>query len=152
MGQHAAFIGQQRAAECTHCLAGGNVFLVHGVRLGQKLFLDLSEGCARGQQRREKPLHAVDGPKQIHRGGARSSQPRADALELRRELLRRDGFGAQCAESDAVSRRDADGRRAADDHRDNHVGHLLVGGGEHVALLQGEPGLVDEANAFRRPG
>jgi hypothetical protein len=41
MRQHAAFVGHQRRAESSHRLAGGNVFLVHRVRLGQDLFLDL---------------------------------------------------------------------------------------------------------------
>ena len=39
VGEHAAFIRQQRAAECAHGLAGGDVFLVHGVGFGQESLL-----------------------------------------------------------------------------------------------------------------
>ena len=58
------------------------------------------------------------------------------------------GLGVDCAEGDAVGRGDADGRRAADDHGDDDVGHLFVGGGEDVALLEGELGLIDETDAY----
>jgi hypothetical protein len=110
-----------------------------------------SKRSASGQQVRKKPLHAVDGPEEIHRRGARSGQTGADPLELGRKLRRCGGLRAQDAEGDAVSGRNADGRRAAHDHGDNHVGNLLVGGGEHIALLEGELRLIDETDAFRGP-
>ena len=97
-------------------------------------------------------LHAVDGPEEIDGGGTGAGEARADLVELGRELLRRLCVAALRAERNAVSRRDADGRRAADDHGDDDVGHLFVGGGQHVALLERKLGLVDETDAFRGPG
>ena len=66
--------------------------------------------------------------------------------------LRGVGLGLLRAESDAVGRRNADGRRAADNHGDDDVGHLFVGCGEHVALFERELGLIDEADALGGPG
>ncbi len=37
VGEHAAFLGHQLAAECSHGLAGGDVFVVHGVGFGENL-------------------------------------------------------------------------------------------------------------------
>ena len=110
------------------------------------------EGCAGGQQVREQPLHAVDGPEEIDRGGPGSGQARADALELGGELGSRRGRGLHCAQGDAVGGGDADSRRAADDHGDDDLGHLLIGGGEYIALLEWELGLVDKTDALRGPG
>ena len=62
------------------------------------------------------------------------------------------GFGVLRAQGNAVGRRDADGRRAAHHHGHDGVGHLLVGRGEHIALFEGELGLIDEADALRGPG
>ena len=36
VGQYAAFVGQQGAAKRAHRLAGGDVFVVHGVRFGKE--------------------------------------------------------------------------------------------------------------------
>jgi len=44
------------------------------------------------------------------------------------------------------------GGRAADDHGDDDVGHLPIGGGKDVARLKGELGLVDETYAAGGPG
>ena len=52
----------------------------------------------------------------------------------------------------AVGRRDADGGRATHHHGDNDVGYLFIGGGEHIALLEGELGLIDKTDAFGGPG
>ena len=119
---------------------------------GEDFFLDLVEGCVFREQVREEALHAVNGPEEIDGGGARCGQAGADALELGGEQLRREGGGSLDAKGDAVSGGDADGGRAADDHGDDNLGHLFIGGGQDVALLEGEPGLIDEADAFRGPG
>ena len=99
----------------------------------------------------EQPLHAVDGPEEIDGGGPGSGESSANLFELGREVLRGRGVAAQSAEGDAVSGRDADGGSAADDHGDDDVGHLFIGGGEHVALFERELGLVDEADAVGGP-
>ena len=143
---------QQRRAECAHSLAGLNVFLVHRVGLVEDFFLNLAEHGAGGQQAGKESLHAVDGPEKIDRGGTGSRQPGANLVELGGKLPRRGGFGAQCAQGDAVGGRDADGRRATHHHGDDDLGNLFIGGGENVALLQGEPGLIDETDTFRGPG
>ena len=62
------------------------------------------------------------------------------------------GIAPDRAERHAISRGNADGRRAAHHHGDDHIRHLFIGGGEHIALLEREPGLVDEADALRGPG
>ena len=79
--QHAALVGQQRSAVGSHRLAGGNVCLVHRVRLGQQDSLDLVEGCAFSHQSRKDPLHAVDGPE-------RDSPPWAAFLPAARRSAR----------------------------------------------------------------
>ncbi len=105
-----------------------------------------------GEEAREEALHAVDGPEEIDRRGTCSGEASADLFELRCKLAGCCGVAAQCAEGNSVGRGDADGRSAADDHGDDDVGHLFVVGGEHIALLERELGLIDEADAFRGPG
>ncbi len=119
--------------------------------LGQQDCLDLVKACALGHQSREDPLHAVDGPEQVHRRGPCRGQPRADQLKLRRKIGSGSGLRAQGAHCDAIGSRDADRRRSAHHHGFNYLGHLFIGGGEYIALLKGKLGLVDETDAFRSP-
>ncbi len=153
VGEHAALVGQQRAAEGSHGLAGGDVFLVHGVGFGEKLLFDFGHRGAGGAQRGKERFHAVDGPEEIDGGGPRAGQAlRRSARTPGAKCFCRGGLRVLCAESDAVSRRNADGRRAAHDHGDDDVGHLFVGCGEHVALFERQLRLIDETDAFRGPG
>jgi len=152
VGQHAAFIGQQRRTVRAHGLACLNVFFVHGVRLGQDLFFHFGHACARRLQLTEKALHAVDGPEKIYRRGPRSRQARANLIELRLKLCRCGCVTGLHPERDAVGRGDSNGGRTTHHHSDNHVSHLLVSCGENVALLKRELGLIDKANAFFGPG
>ena len=114
--------------------------------------LDFGQGLRRAEQAREEALHAVDGPEEIDGGGAGGGQARADFFEFGREVLCAGCGGLQRAEGDAVGGGDADGGSAADDHGDDDLGNLFVGGGEDVALLERELGLIDEADAFGGPG
>ena len=84
--EDSAFPRQQRAAECAHGLAGGNIFLVHGVGFGQDFFLYLDREARRSQQSRKEALHAVDGPEEINGGGAGAGQAGADRLEFRARI------------------------------------------------------------------
>jgi len=135
----------------SHGFAGGDVFVVHGKSVGEQGFLDFREACSVGLQLGEERLHAVDGPEEIHRCRSRSGEDGADVRELGGELLGGCGVGLLRSEGDAEGGGDADGRRAADDHGYDHVGHLAVAGGENVGFFQWELGLVDKPDAFRGP-
>jgi len=103
VGQHAAFIRQQRSAKRAHRLASRNVFVVHGMGFGQNSFFDLGNRRRRSEPR-EEPLHPVDGPKQVHRRRPRPGEPRANPLKLRRKLRDSSRFGLLCAKRDAIGR------------------------------------------------
>ena len=90
VGQHAAFVRQQRAAKRAHRLAGRNVFVVHRVRLGENFFLICVNGL------RPSPADAANSRfmRSIaqNRFTAVGRVPASRAqicLELRRELLAR---------------------------------------------------------------
>ena len=151
MRKDAAFVGKQRGPVRAHRLARGDVFFVHGMRLGKQPLFDLRQWHARFGQVREKRLHPVDRPEEVDRRGTGGGETCADALELRREFVDGVGLTLLCAQRHAVRRRNADGRRAADHHGDDGVGHLIAGCSEHVALFEGELGLVDEADALGSP-
>ena len=73
-------------------------------------------------------------------------------LELRAQSPRRvGGIAADRAERHSVGGGNTDGRRAANHHGDDHVRHLFIVGGEHIAFLEREPGLVEEANPLGGP-
>jgi hypothetical protein len=150
VGQHAAFVRQQRAAEAPMALQAAMSSSYMACASARILSCTVAMGVS-GAKPAKQLLHAVDGPEQVHRRGPRSRQPRADLFELGLEFFGRFRGGLGRAQRNAVGRRNANGRRAAHDHGDNHLGHLLIVGGEYVALFEREPGLVDEADAFRRP-
>ena len=144
-------VREQGSAKVAHGLAGGDVFFVHGVGFGQDFLLEFVHGRAGGKLGREEFLHAVDGPEEIDRGGASAGQAGADFLELGREVGRGCGPGLLRAKGHAVGGGDANSRRAAHNHGDDDVGHLVDVGGEHVALFKGKLGLIDEADAIGGP-
>ncbi len=95
--------------------------------------------------------HALDAPEKIDGGRAGGGEGLGDDLEVGVE--RGDGGGGAFldAEGDAHGGRDSDGRCSADDHGGDDVGYFVVGGGENVDFFEREAGLVEKADAFRRP-
>ncbi len=100
---------------------------------------------------RKELLHAIDRPEQVDGRRPRARQPLANRLKLRGKLSGRLRLRLLRTQRDAISGRHANRWSPADDHRHDHVGNLFVGGGEHVALLEGKLGLIDETDAFRGP-
>ena len=151
VGQHAAFFGQQGSAVSAHGFARGDVFLVHCVGFGEKFSLYFCHCGSVGEQGGEDLLHAIDGPKKVDGGGAGRGQAIADARKLRHKFLGCRRLRLLCAERNAVGGGDSDGGGTAYHHGHDDVGDLFVVGGGHVALFERKLGLIDEANAFRRP-
>ena len=107
---------------------------------------------ARPDQFAKQLLHPVDRPEQIHRRRPRPRQPRANPLKLRRKLLRRRRFRLQSPQRHAIRRRNPNRRRTAHHHGHNHVRHLFISRGKHIALFERKLRLINKADAFRRPG
>ena len=91
----------------------------------------------------ERALHPVDRPEQVDRGRPRRRHQVAGLLELDRELLRALGRAAPHPERDAHRGRDADRRRAANDHRPDRLRDFRRRPAAHVDFLGGQLALID---------
>ena len=96
----------------------------------------------------EDPAHALDGPEEVHRGGAGGRERPAQPLEVLRRIARAQRARA---ERDAHGRRDADRRRATDHHVLDGARHLPVVAVDAVDLTRGEHALVEHDHAAASP-
>src|SRR5439155_16475409 len=89
----------------------------------------------------EALLHALDRPKQVHRGGSRFSKRVANFLELRPKRV--DGFRGRMQDTERRThrRRHSNRRRSTDHHCVNRLRHLAVVRIGVSNLLGGKPPL-----------
>ena len=88
------------------------------------------------------PVHAAQGPEQVHRRGTGGRQPVTVRPEMGVKCLEpafRGGFRPKIG---AVGRRDADGRRAPDLQRPDGAANFFVGAERDIADLVGQQRLV----------
>ena len=144
-------VGHKRRAIYAHRLAAANVLVVDRVRLGLEPLLELVHGGAALRGCGKRPLHALDGPEQIHCRRSRRGHQVAGLLELCRELLRARGAAALHAERNAHGRGDANRRGATNDHRRDGLGHFFGRLATHVDLGSRELPLVNHHNRIVFP-
>ena len=137
VGEDAAGAGQQCCSMGTHAAAGGNVFVVHAQGFSDERGSDAVR-CGSGSSGLlgEAALHALDGPEEIDGGGAGGGEGAAHRLELGGQRGDVGGVAGFHAKSKAHSGRDADGRRATNDHGCDDLRDLLVTGGEDVGFFE----------------
>ncbi len=133
MGENGLAIRNERRAVLADAFVDGDVFEANLLRFCDQLGANLGEAADR-RARAIHAAHAFDGPKEIHRGGARAGERLADFIELagRMRLLH--------SKRDAHGGRNADGRRAANHHGANRFGHLFVIGAGDVRSLRAAGG------------
>ena len=140
VGEDARLGRQQFGAEVPHEAAGLEVLLLDGEGLLEEP--EAQRVGPGGLQRVEAPPHPLDGPEQVHGGGARGGEGRAHVGPLapeRRPLA----AGRARAEGEAEGRRDPDRGGAADRHVLDRGRDLVVGAAAQEDLLVGKTPLVD---------
>lgn len=153
VGEDGSFFREEIGAVRAHLLAGGDVVVVHAAGLGYDGGFDRWNGDGRffGGEFVVEAANFVDSPEEIDRGGAGFGESLRDDGNFCGKGFEVGGFAAVDADGHSHCGRDADGRRAADDHVADDCGDLLVVGREDVGLLQREFGLVEEVNAGGKP-
>ncbi len=144
-------VREQLAAEAPEAAVGFDVLVEDALRLLDELTLDLVGLVRLGLGAAEAFAHALDGPEEVDGRGPGRAHQLAVVVEVLFEVGDRSADGLPRAERDAHRRRDADGRRAADDHLLDGVGHLLAGAEGKILLLVRQEALVDHAHALVRP-
>jgi hypothetical protein len=97
------------------------------------------------------PLHSLDTPEQVDRRGACTGHDVAYILQLAKERFMGVGDDVAGPQGDTHGCCHTDGRRSADDHASDGLGHRLEIGVGVVDLLARQPGLVDHDHGVVTP-
>src|SRR6185436_18355266 len=149
VGEDARAGGDQRRAVRAHGPVGGEILVEDGLRLREEARADLVQRPPAARE--DEPPHALQGPEEVDRGGARGAEPLDRLLEVGEKPLVVTRAALPCRERHAEGGRHADGGRAADHEGADAVGHFRPGGAAPLDLLDGEPGLVHEDQPVAGP-
>ena len=149
MGEHAAARRQQGSAKTTHGLIGCDVFFMHTLSFGDQAQLDLRNGVS--NQPFKTTLHAADGPEQVDCGGTGLAQGAANLPESATKLRDIGGLEIARAKGYPHRRRHSNRGSAANDHRPNRFGDLLISPAGYEDLFRWQLRLIDEAHARLGP-
>jgi hypothetical protein len=146
VGEHGGARLEQGSAEFAECAVAGDVLVIDRDRLlAQHLAHHLGAAPARA---REGAAHALDRPKQIHRGRPRRSKATADAIEGAAGVA----LGRlRHPERDAHRGGHADRRRAAHHHVLDGARDIAMIAIHAVHLLQRQEPLVEEHDGTIAP-
>ena len=112
------------------------------MRFGHHLRANRGQAGARRIQRREFARHALERPEQIHRRWPRLRQRLTNHRQLGAQLVHALRRRVQHAQRIPHRRGHADGRRAANHHLANGLGHLAIIRIRVANLFRGKPPLV----------
>ena len=132
-----------RGTERPHRAATRHVLVVNELRLAIEAILDLQDRLAGFGASRERVLHPLDRPEQIHRRRPGRRHELANLVELGRELLGAARLAAANTDRNPHGRRDANRRGASDHHRLDGARHLGGGLAADVDFLRRQLALVD---------
>ena len=148
---HLPFARHELRAKLPNRLVRRAFFLVNLLCFFHHALLDFRELRGFCGKFSEALLHALDRPKQVHRGGSRFSKRVANFLELRPKRV--DGFRGRMQDTERRThrRRHSNRRRSTDHHFVNRLRHLAVVRIGVSNLLGGKPPLVEHNHAALRP-
>ena len=146
VGEDGGAVLEQRGAMHAERTVRRHVLVVDRERLALEQRPDRVRGAV--AVAREDAAHALDGPEEIHGRRARRGEGAAEALEVAGGV---GGAQRARAERDTHGRRDADRRRAADDHVLDGARDLAVVAIDAVDLARRQHALVEHDHAAASP-
>ncbi len=144
-------LGHDLRAEPSHRTTARDVFVVNRDRLALEPAGQFGGRLAGLRAGGKRPLHALDGPEQVHGRRPRGRHDVAVLRELHRELARPLRLAAFHAEREPHRRRHANRRRATNHHRLDRAGHLGHRFRVNVDLLTRQLALIDHHHRVRLP-
>ena len=150
--ENARVVGHQHGAVTADRLAARHVVVVDGVGVSTEPRAQLVHALARTHTGRQRQLHALDRPEQIHGRGPRGRQHVGQPLEVDGKLLRAGGLAATGAQGQGHRGGNANRRGAPNHHGPDGLGHLGAGLATHVDLATRQLALVDHHDVVAVPG
>ena len=143
MGEHTPIVWQYRRAVPPQRPAIRHILVVNTCRLGVDRRLQFIGRLTSPHRRGEHALHPLNRPEQVDGGRSCRPQQVTRPIELRSQLRRARRRAAAQLEGHTHRRRDTDGRRTADHHGPDRLGHVPPGATSYIHLPRRQLSLVN---------